>query len=205
MMRQPPLAGDPGRRLAELSRNKMLVDDHASVRSAGARSMPEGVACHRSVYVAAEVGTGLTLIPGNRPRRRRRRREVTRTAATRTAILPRRAARARPTPGAVGRQHSPTLPRPPCLPDLRDNGAVQIGPPPACRVQPAHESIDVPRDPGHQLVSDRFSHTGSRIPARLVPGRDVIAVPVTNKQVHGHIAMVPEPQHNPDPLLPQVA
>ena len=35
----------------------MLVDDHASVRSADARSAPEGVAGHRSLYVA-DVGTG---------------------------------------------------------------------------------------------------------------------------------------------------
>ena len=37
----------PGIRVAyaELSRNRVLVDDHASVRSAGAQSMLEGVAC----------------------------------------------------------------------------------------------------------------------------------------------------------------
>jgi hypothetical protein len=76
-----------------------------------------------------------------------------------------------------------------------------MGIPPACRVQPVHERIDVPRDPAHQLVSDRFSHTGSCIPARLVPGRDVIAIPVTNKQVPGHIAMVPD-RGTAHPLLP---
>jgi hypothetical protein len=47
VMRQPLLAGDPVAS-AELSRNRMLVDDHASVRSAGAQSMLEGVVCYRS-------------------------------------------------------------------------------------------------------------------------------------------------------------
>ena len=41
----------------------MLVDDHASVRSAGARSAPEGVACHRSLYVAETWAPELTLMP----------------------------------------------------------------------------------------------------------------------------------------------
>ena len=44
----------------------MLVDDHASVRSAGAQSAPEGVECHRSAHVAGEVGTGLTLVAEKR-------------------------------------------------------------------------------------------------------------------------------------------
>jgi hypothetical protein len=36
----------------------MLVDDHAAMRSAGAQSMLEGVACYRPAYVAGRWASG---------------------------------------------------------------------------------------------------------------------------------------------------
>ena len=43
----------------------MLVDDHASVRSAGAQSKPEGVACPRSAYVTGKWASGSPSWPNS--------------------------------------------------------------------------------------------------------------------------------------------